>query len=84
MSKRIGCYAEALVGQKDYPAAVAEYETAVQLEPKTRSLQLALADACLRAGRKDRAKELIKAILAEDAAYPGAAELLKQVEESKP
>jgi tetratricopeptide (TPR) repeat protein len=77
-------YAEALVGRKDYPAAVAEYETAVQLEPKTGSLQLALADACLRAGRKDRARELIKAILAEDATFPGAAELLKQVEQAKP
>jgi cellulose synthase operon protein C len=77
-------FAEALVGQKDFPAAVAEYEAAVELEPKTHGLQLALADACLRAGRKDRARALLKAILADDATIPGAAELLKQVEESKP
>jgi Flp pilus assembly protein TadD len=76
--------AEAFVGRQEYPAAVAEYDVAVQLEPKDRSLQLALADACLRAGRTERARVLIKAILAADATYPGAAELLKQVEQAKP
>ena len=35
---------------------------------KRTACNLALADACLRAGRKDRARELIKAILADDAA----------------
>ena len=75
---------EALVGQKQYPAAVAEYEIAVGLEPDTRSLQLALADACLRAGHKDRARTLVEAILKADPTFPGAAELLKQVERSKP
>ena len=77
-------FAEALVGQKNFPAAITEYEAAVELEPHTHSLQLALADACLQAGNKDRARTVVKAILADDATFPGAAELLKQLEQKKP
>ena len=55
----------------------------MKLDPKTPSLRLALADACLRAGKKQRAGELIKAILAADPKYPGAVELQKQLEPTK-
>ncbi len=73
--------AESLVGRKEYESAVSEYETAIELEPKSRQLQFALAEACLRTGRKRRARDLIKAILAAEPDFPGAAELLQQTEE---
>ena len=78
-------FAEALVGEKDFRAAVAEYEAAVELEPKTAACNPALADACSasRGARIERGK-LIKTILADDATFPGAAELLKQVSATKP
>ncbi len=76
--------AEALVGGREYKAGVEEYEVAIKLEPKNAGLRLALADACLKAGDKKRARELIQAILAADAKYPGAAELLKETEKTKP
>jgi predicted Zn-dependent protease len=75
---------EALVGEKKFPEAVAEYEAAVRLEPTARGLQLALADACFRASRKDRARELVRAILKDDAAFPGAKELQEQMEQAQP
>jgi len=77
-------FGEALAGKQDYPAAVEEYDIAAKLDPKTPSLRLALADACFRAGKKQRAGELIKAILAADPKYPGAAELQKQLAPTKP
>ena len=73
--------AEALVGRQEYPPACEEYEVAVELEPKTLSLQVALAEAWLHAERSDRAKELLRAVLAADKDFPRAAELLKQAEQ---
>ena len=62
--------AESLVGRKEYESAVSEYETAIELEPKSRQLQFALAEACLRTGRKQHARDLIKAILAANPIFP--------------
>ena len=75
--------AEALVGRKEYASAVSEYETAAELEPNSIETQFALADACLRAGRADRARKLLQEILAAEPNYPGATELLEQAEKQK-
>ena len=74
--------AEALVGRQEYVPAGDEYEVAVKLEPKNLSLQVSLADACLHAGRNERARELLHAVVAADKDFPEAAELLKQAEAS--
>ena len=48
--------AEALAGQKDYSAAATELEVAVKLDPKTLSLQLALADAYIHSGQIEKGR----------------------------
>ena len=74
--------AEALVGRKDYPAAVAEYEMAVQVGAKNPQPATGAGRRLPASRQKAIAREnCIKAILAEDATFPGAAELLKQVEQ---
>jgi predicted Zn-dependent protease len=71
--------AEALSGRKEHTAAAEELEIAVKIEPKTLSLQLALADAYAKAGQNDKAKKTLKAILAAEPDYPGAAEMLDKI-----
>jgi tetratricopeptide (TPR) repeat protein len=71
--------AEALLGRQEYAAAVEELEAAVKLEPKTLSLQLSLADAYVRAGQTEKGRGALNAILAVDANFPGAAEMLEKL-----
>jgi cellulose synthase operon protein C len=71
--------AEALVSRQEYAAAVEEFETAVNLEPGTLSLKLALADACSRAGQTEKGRGVLKAILSADANFPGATEMLEKL-----
>lgn len=71
--------AEALSDRKDYAAAAEELEFAVKLEPKTLSLQLALADAYIHAGQTEKGRGVLKTILEADAKYPGAAEMLEKL-----
>jgi lipopolysaccharide biosynthesis regulator YciM len=71
--------AEAFIGRKEYSAAVEELEVAVTLEPKTLSLRLALADAYIRAGQAEKGRGALKAILAADAKFPGAAAMLEKL-----
>jgi hypothetical protein len=40
---------------------------------------LALADACIRAGQTEKGRGALKAILAADANFPGATEMLEKL-----
>lgn len=74
---------QAEVGLKHYPAAIGEFETAVKLSPKDASLRFALADACLQAGKTDRARNELAELLELNPDYPGADVLLESIEEKK-
>ncbi len=75
--------AEGLAGRQEYAAAVEEYATAVKLEPLDLKLQLALADAQMHAGKSDAARKTLDELLKRQADFPGAADLLKQLDSHK-
>ena len=58
---------EAFLGVKQFPRAIAEFETALELKPKDVSLQLGLAEAFLLSDRKAEANKLIDDVLTKDA-----------------
>ena len=68
--------AEALEAGPRKERAVEEWETAVALDPGKLEWRLALAKACQSAGRIDRARQVLTELLAKDAKYPEARELL--------
>ena len=72
-------FAEALAGEKEFAAAAAELKIAVALDPDTLALKLALANAYIHAGQTEQGRGVLKAILAADAKYPGAAEMLERL-----
>ena len=56
--------------------AIDEYETAATLMPEKLEWRLALAKLCATAGEKERARRVLAELIARDANYPGARELL--------
>ena len=57
----------ALLGLKQYPRAILELETGLELKPGDEDLQLTLAEAFIATERKPDARKLIDKILAKDA-----------------
>lgn len=66
---------KAAVGSGDFPAAANEFEVAVQLDSKDVASQLALAEACLRAKRTDRARQALQRVRELDPGNTRATEL---------
>lgn len=64
----------ALGAREKHERAIEELQTAVRLAPQEVAWRLALADACLQAGRKAQAVQVLKELLAE---YPGQEEAEK-------
>ena len=71
----------ALAGLKQYPRAILEYETALDLKPADTDLQLGLAETLLAAGRKPDARKLIDKVLAKDSDNEAAKKLADQAKE---
>jgi cytochrome c-type biogenesis protein CcmH/NrfG len=69
-----------LLGLKQYPRAVSEYETALELKPEDVDLQLGLAEALIAAGRKADAKQLINKVIAKRADHEKARRLQQSLE----
>ncbi len=69
----------ALAGKKDYPRAIAEYETALELKPEDSGLQLELAEVLIAANRKADARNLVDRVLEKDSGNSSAKRLLKQL-----
>lgn len=68
----------------ELPAAIAELERAVALDPELRSARLALGSAWLEAGEADKAILILSALMKPRSAYrPLVREKLKQAEELK-
>ena len=74
--------AEKLKESGELPAAIAELERAVALEPDLPSARLALGSAWLDAGETDKAMEILSPLMTPRSVYRAAAtEKLKQVEQ---
>lgn len=71
--------AESLAGRQDYPAAIEEFEAAVELAPKNLQQRLALADACVQAKQPAKARKVLEELLKLDPKYPGADVLLESL-----
>ena len=70
-----------LRGLKQYPRAILEYETALELKPADVDLQLGLAETLLAADRKPDARKLIDKVLARDAGNEAAKKLADKAKE---
>jgi tetratricopeptide (TPR) repeat protein len=72
--------ADALSGEKKYPEAIEEYETALTLKPKKpNDLRVKLAQAQLDAGKLDDAKATLETVLKADPEHPKAKELREKI-----
>lgn len=74
-------WAEALAGSGDVATAIEEYEVAVQLDPETPALRLALAQALIQADERHKARQVLEALLKTD---PGNAEAKALLESLAP
>lgn len=72
--------AAARVNQQKWPGAVAEYTTAIELDPDIPAWRMALADAHLAAGQKDDARKVLQKLIEVEPDYPGADVMLEQLE----
>jgi tetratricopeptide (TPR) repeat protein len=68
-----------LRGLKQYPRAIVEYETALELKPADVGLQLGLAETLLEAERKPDAKKLVDKILGKDPSNEAAKKLKERL-----
>jgi len=68
-----------LRGLKQYPRAIVEYETALELKPADVTLQLGLAETLLEADRKPDAKKLVDKILEKDPSNEAAKKLKERL-----
>jgi len=77
-------FAEALVGRHNWVEANEEYETAVELSPAEPHLRLALAEACIKAGKPEGARRVLRALLklAPDHPAEGLLEEIERIEEA--
>jgi tetratricopeptide (TPR) repeat protein len=55
-----------LTGLKQYPRAITEFETALELKPANVEIQLELAETLIAAERKDDARKLVNKVLAKN------------------
>ena len=74
-----GILAQALADQSQFAEGIAEYEVALELSPDKLGWQFGLADALVQSGQGDRAREVLKKLLAADPKYPGADTLLESL-----
>jgi tetratricopeptide (TPR) repeat protein len=72
---------EALRGTKNYPRAITEYETGLELKPKDVEIQLGLAETLLEADRKPEAKRIVDEILKKDETNAKAKALREMLEQ---
>ncbi|HVU87255.1 MAG TPA: tetratricopeptide repeat protein [Pirellulales bacterium] len=70
---------KAAVGSGDFRTAADEFEVAVQLDGKDVASQIALAEACLRADRRDRARQALQRVRELAPGNPRAAALEKDL-----
>lgn len=73
--------AEAFAGLKQYPRAITEYETALELQPRQPDLQLGLAEIYVAVDRKADARKLITEVLGKDPKNKKAMHLQDQTKE---
>ena len=69
-----------MADQSQFAEGIAEYEVALELAPDKLGWQFGLADALVQAGQRDRARDVLKKLLAADPKYPGADTLLESLE----
>ncbi|MGB6043527.1 MAG: tetratricopeptide repeat protein [Pirellulales bacterium] len=72
--------AESLAAQKKYDESIEEYDVAIEMEQRQLHLRFALADICVQAGKKDRARQVLVKLLELDPEYPGADVLLESLD----
>jgi tetratricopeptide (TPR) repeat protein len=72
--------AESLAAQKKYDESIEEYDVAIEMEQRQLHLRFALADICVQAGKKDRARQALVKLLELDPEYPGADVLLESLD----
>ncbi len=70
---------ESLRGLKQYPRAIAEFETALELKPKDSDLQIHLAEMFLLADRKDDASKLVDEVLKQKPDHEAAQKLAEKL-----
>jgi cellulose synthase operon protein C len=70
-----------LRGLKQFPRAITEYETALELKPIDVDLQMSLAETFLLAGRKADAKKLVDEILKRSPKHAAAIALRKKLDD---
>ena len=70
---------ESLRGLKQYPRAIAEFETALELKPKDPDLQIHLAETFLLSDRKDDAKKLVDEVLKQKPEHEAAKKLREKL-----
>ncbi len=70
---------ESLRGLKHYDRAIAELETALELQPKDADLQVSLAETFLSADRKPDAKKLVDEVLKQKPDHQAAKKLNEQL-----
>ena len=70
---------ESLRGLKQYPRAIAEFETALELKPKDPDLQINLAETFLLSDRKDDAQKLVDEVLKRKPDHEGAKKMNEQL-----
>lgn len=69
-----------LSDSKDYPGAIAQFETVVKLYPKLLLARIALGDVLMKAGKFDEAVQQIQEAQRIDPEYPPAKDALAQAE----
>jgi tetratricopeptide (TPR) repeat protein len=72
--------AEACMGQKQWAAAIEQYEVAMELAPMQLAWRLALADAHVQANQLEQARAVLKELLNIAPSYPGADVLLESLQ----
>ena len=70
---------ESLRGLKQYPRAIAEFETALELKPKDPDLQIHLAETFLLSDRKDDAQKLVNDVLKQKPDHEAAKKLAEKL-----
>jgi tetratricopeptide (TPR) repeat protein len=70
-----------LLGLKQYPRAITEFETGLELKPGDVELQLGLAETLIATERKSDARKLIDKVLSKDADNEKAKRLASMIQE---
>jgi cellulose synthase operon protein C len=73
--------AESLARRNKYVEAIEEYETTIELQPKSLEPRLALADALVQVGQRAKARKVLEELLKLAPDYAGADVLLESIRE---